>query len=289
MFCFVFLLLFLPPCELDCASLHKLSFKNNIPFLCCSIWAWLPLSHEEFPAWDFYHVDSNKLAMLQNNAKLWWKMEAKKPVPLAGERLDACSSACSSACHPLWIECRGVETAHWARMFAIHSGQNAAAICPQLTATAVICSSSLLQPTNPLEPVETLPLNPLCALALQQPSAEVDWKIIISLNTYVLPPTPPKKSSEDEHEAIFCPHLTQKTQRLCLHSKECVPLKCHALTRECMGSLHKANIVPLPRWNAHGDVAGQEKKNRPALWLRQLLADWTCVSRTQMTNKTTFS
>lgn len=45
-------------------------------------------------------------------------------------------------------------------MFAIHSGQNAAAICPQLTATAVICSSSLLQPTNPLEPVETLPPTP---------------------------------------------------------------------------------------------------------------------------------
>lgn len=99
-------------------------------------------------------------------------MEAKKPVPLAGERLDACSSACSSACHPLWIECRGVETAHWARMFAIHSGQNAAAICPQLTATAVICSSSLLQPTNPLEPVETLPLNPpLCC----SPSAAQRW------------------------------------------------------------------------------------------------------------------
>lgn len=30
----------------------------------------------------------------------------------------------------------------------------------------------------------------------------------------------------------------------------------------------------------------KKKKNRPALWLRQLLADWTCVSRTQMTNKT---
>lgn len=74
--------------------------------------------------------------------------------------MPAALPACSPACHPLWIECRGVETAHWARMFAIHSRPNAAAICPQVAATAVICTSSLLQPTDPLEPVETLPLTP---------------------------------------------------------------------------------------------------------------------------------
>lgn len=95
----------------------------------------------------------------------------EKPGSLAGKHHGACSSACSSSCHPLWIECRGVETAHWARMFAIHSRTNAAAICPQLTATAVICSSPLLPPTDPLEPVETLPPNRrLRARTLQQPS-----------------------------------------------------------------------------------------------------------------------
>lgn len=54
---------------------------------------------------------------------------------------------CSFACCPMWIECRGVETAHWARMSAIHSRQDAAPICPQLTATALLSTASLPPPT----------------------------------------------------------------------------------------------------------------------------------------------
>lgn len=139
-------------------------------------------------------------------------------------------------CLPLWIECRGVETAHWARMFAIHSRPSAAAICPQLAATAVICTSSLLQPTNRPSGASGKPFpSPICALTLQQPS---NWS---GLEVYHLFCPSIRTCKKKEREFFkwtggnFCPRLTQK-----------LPKTLFALGGMC------SSQMPCPYQSMHG-------------------------------------
>lgn len=94
-----------------------------------------------------YQVGSKKLAVLQNTVKVCIKGSKKNNFVWLERDGMTKRGVCSSACCPMRTECWGVETAHWARMSAIHSRQDAAPICPQLTATTPLSTASLLPPT----------------------------------------------------------------------------------------------------------------------------------------------
>lgn len=97
----------------------------------------------------------------------------------------------------------------------------------------------------------------------------------------------PKKSSENEHEAIFLPTFDSENPKtlfalkgMCSSQMPCPYQRMHGKPAQ---SQHCSTAPLKCTWRC---CRTGKKKNRPALWLRQLLADWTCVSRTQMTNKT---
>lgn len=129
-------------------SWYQVSFKNTLSrSLCVSV------VHTEFNGWytcwmyksrlDSAPVEPRKIPWLglyrigPKINQLYFKM-LYKSMGIKGNKKHICldrekegwgemgwqrgeREVCSSVCCPMWIECRGVEMSHWARMSAIHS------------------------------------------------------------------------------------------------------------------------------------------------------------------------
>lgn len=132
----------------QCVCLNtRFPLKRAFIFCVSQHFSLTPVEPWRISCLGFYQIGSNKLAVLQNTVKVCLKGRKKKAHLSVRSVWMTERGVCSSACHPMWIECRGVETAHWARMLAIHSRQDAAPIYPQLPATAALPTYSLLPPT----------------------------------------------------------------------------------------------------------------------------------------------